>query len=73
MDILKVYELLNFVMIKKMHFNTELSLAAVDKTKQRPLYTKLLTPELTIELDNLLNDWLESTSPTSHPAGYIIR
>ena len=38
----------------------------------RPLFTKFLTPGLTCELDNPLNDWLESTSPTNYPVGYVI-
>ena len=36
----------------------------------RPLFTKFLTPALTCELDNQLDEWLESTS---HPADYLIR
>ena len=36
------------------------------------LFTKLLTPGLTCELCNLFDDWLESTSPTNHPADCII-
>ena len=36
------------------------------------LFTHFLALELTRELCNLLGDWLQSTSPTSHPAGYII-
>ena len=36
------------------------------------LFTNFLTPGLAWELDNLLDDWLESISPTNHPKGYII-
>ena len=39
----------------------------------RALFTNLLILWLTCELCNPLDDWLESTSPTNHPAGYIIR
>ena len=38
----------------------------------RALFTNFLTPRLTYELDNPLDDWLELISPTNHPAGYII-
>ena len=38
----------------------------------RSLFTKFLTPRLTCELDKPLDDWLESISPTNHPAGYLI-
>ena len=38
----------------------------------RALFTNFLTPGLTYKLDNPLDDWLESNSPTNHPAGYII-
>ena len=31
------------------------------------------TPVLICILDNPLGDWLESTSPTNHPEGYITR
>ena len=37
------------------------------------LFTTFLTSRLICELNNLLNDWLESTSLTFHPAGYLIR
>ena len=36
------------------------------------LFTKVLTPRLTCELCNPLDDWFESTSLINHPAGYII-
>ena len=32
----------------------------------RGLFDKFLTPELNFELDNPLDDWLKSTSPTNH-------
>ena len=38
-----------------------------------PLFTKLLTPELTCELGNPFDDWLESTSLTNQPEDYKIR
>ena len=37
------------------------------------LFTKFLTPGLTCEINNPLDDWLESISSTNHPTGYIIR
>ena len=37
------------------------------------LFTKFLTPGLTRQLCNTLDVWLKSTSPTNHPAVYIIR
>ena len=39
----------------------------------RLLFTKLLIPELTCELCNPFDDWLESTSPTNHREDYVIR
>ena len=38
-----------------------------------PLFTKFLTPGIAYELCNRVDDWLESTSPTNHIAGFIIR
>ena len=38
----------------------------------KALFTKLITPGLTCELCNPFDDWLESISPTNHPADYII-
>ena len=37
-----------------------------------PLFTNILTSGLTCKLGNQLDDWLKSTSPDNHPAGYII-
>ena len=39
----------------------------------RALFTKLLTPGLTREFCNPLDDWLESTRPTNDPEGYLTR
>ena len=39
----------------------------------RALFTNFLTPGLILEFFNPLDDWLESTSPTNHPADYKIR
>ena len=39
----------------------------------RALFTNFLTPVLTREFCNPLDDWLESTSPTNNPADYKIR
>ena len=39
----------------------------------RALFTNFLAPGLTRELCSTLDDWLESTSPTNHPAVYVIR
>ena len=38
-----------------------------------PLVTKFLTFPLTCELDNPLDDWLESTGPNNHPADFLIQ
>ena len=38
----------------------------------KSLFIKFLTPVLTCELKNSLDDWLKSTSPTNHAAGYQI-
>ena len=37
-----------------------------NKTSLRALFTKILTPGLTSELVNLLDDWFESASLTNH-------
>ena len=34
---------------------------------------KFLTLGVTCKLDNPLDDWLKSGSPTNHPTGYLIR
>ena len=39
----------------------------------RALFTKFLTPGLTQELDNPLDDWLNWLIPTNQRAGYLIR
>ena len=39
----------------------------------RVLFTNFLTPGLTCELCNPLDDWLESAGLTNHPAGHVIR
>ena len=38
----------------------------------RSLFTKLFTAGLTCEICNVLDYWLESTSPTNHLADYLI-
>ena len=39
----------------------------------RALFTKFSTLGLMREICNPLDDWLESSSTTNHPVGYIIR
>ena len=51
----------------------ELMLITDNGCTQRTLFTKFLTPGLTHELCNPLDDWLDWLISTSHQADYIIR
>ena len=59
-------------MKEKKNSNFETKYLGHKNKTSRPLFTKIFTPGLTFELDNPLDDWLKSTIPTNHSAGYLI-
>ena len=64
-----------FVLMWRGGINYFPRLAHISKQKKslRALFTKFLTPELTHELCNPLNDWLDWWIPTNHRTDYTIR
>ena len=60
-----------FFILKQL--SNDIKLGSLSSKSLRALFTNFLTPGLTCEFCNLLDDWLESTSPINHPVDYKIR